>query len=280
MPEVQRPTGRDVTKRNFPELIYIKGDGDTDGSIRFQPDPIDTANAEIEYRTSGVWNTTGLDISGNTLWLGREMRISAFGEFIQGFDDFEDLLQIHPHIHYNNDGTSEGGYMPHLDPREQNTVQSDFSSEIIGSLLTFQTIPLPDTRITDEIIIRVGSVAPTGNVLVEGWRDAIGGTLPVMRTTYPAAALDQPEGTEIEVLLPNAIQFGNVGTYIRLTVDDDSDMSLQSDSGGIPWMALRSWPLSDDAVITAPLVSKFITTITSDTIADNNGNLVLAGIEL
>jgi len=73
---VNRPSGTDVSVRNPRDGIYIKGDADTDESIRLLLDSTATI-AHMERRADGVWNDTGLRLSAASIELGRDFIISA-----------------------------------------------------------------------------------------------------------------------------------------------------------------------------------------------------------
>ena len=62
--------------------IYINGDSETDGSIRLVPDLSSGTELEVQRRSDGVWNDTGIVIAASTIYLGRELQISAAGEYM------------------------------------------------------------------------------------------------------------------------------------------------------------------------------------------------------
>ena len=58
---------------------YVKGDANTDGSIRIIEE---NGIPVIEKRENGVWNDSDLRISGDSLYIGRDLRISAAGHIL------------------------------------------------------------------------------------------------------------------------------------------------------------------------------------------------------
>ena len=82
----QDPSIIDVTRRNPQDILYIRGNETTDGSIRFHFLNLPLENeARIELRAAGVWNKTGLIFSQGSINLGTDLRVSAVGDFLQTF---------------------------------------------------------------------------------------------------------------------------------------------------------------------------------------------------
>lgn len=55
MVDVNRPNSTDVTVRNPRGAVYVKGDADTDGSLRLIPDATLETEVEFQIRVSGTW---------------------------------------------------------------------------------------------------------------------------------------------------------------------------------------------------------------------------------
>lgn len=82
---LSRPPGRDVTRRNTPEVIYLKGDEDTDGSRRIfitSPDSV----PEFQERVSGVWVLGSVTFSTGAFIVDDikgELVLDETGEFVR-----------------------------------------------------------------------------------------------------------------------------------------------------------------------------------------------------
>jgi len=131
---VSRPSTIDVTKVNPREILYIKGDANTNGSLRLMPDVTDE-NFEFQLRQDDVWNDTGIQIAASTIHLGRDLQMSGAGEFIRTTEVINDTESLVPHVTYDDDGT-EIAHTPILGPKfTRFIVQSDDASEITGTTL-------------------------------------------------------------------------------------------------------------------------------------------------
>lgn len=251
----------------------------TDGSIRFIVDAITTGHGEIQLRTSGVWNTTGLTLSGASLLLGRELTQSAFGEFIETYDAGDDTRQLHPHIHYSDAGTLETGYFPNLGAEYDNVVQpidTDqivFSDKIVSYLITNQSAQISAT-------FKAGATPPTGNVVIEAYRDK-----PVADSLYyyesiPQSTFDVPDGTEITITYTSKLQANDGETVVlRLLTDDGSDMSLRGDSASGDWyLANRQQDMVEDPIMTFAMLDRISVDNNSEVTIDNSGNIVYGNV--
>ena len=81
---------------NPTNFIYLKGDEDTDGSLRIVPDLDDEENFEFQLRTGGVWNDTGIQIAASTIHLGRDLRIGGAGDWVRLTNTAESLQALIP----------------------------------------------------------------------------------------------------------------------------------------------------------------------------------------
>ncbi len=278
---IKKSKSVDVTRRNPIEFLYIKGNESTDGSIRLRPDEINPDNALLELRTAGVWNTTGLVIAGDTLSLGREASISALGEFIVGFDAGVNKKALHSHIHFSDAGTLETGYFANLQPIINNLpVQTDDSTDIIASLIE-QSFTATATFIITLDNLKVGSVVPIGNIILDVYRtiDAEPETL-FYREAYPQALFDEPSGTEITLIL-NPPQQISVGQAIRAEIytDDGSDFSLLGDATDNPWFTTSVQVLSEEPILTFTTASsKMLSTLDGTTVFDQTGGAMFINV--
>ena len=68
---------------NLLNALYVKGDANTDGSVRLRPDSQNPTNLVIEERSSGVWNPTGVEVAASTIYLGRDLRLGGDGDWLR-----------------------------------------------------------------------------------------------------------------------------------------------------------------------------------------------------
>lgn len=152
--------------------VYIKGDADTDGSIRLmftEGDP----TVHLESRTNGVWNDTGLRLSSSSMLLGRDMLVSSIGGFLETVNPSEivdHIKAVIPHIEFNMNGTMAAGHMPILDVRETFDV---FPGPVVGEIdgtSIGQVFSVDPTRVLHSATHRTGSVAATEQVNVSYYK--------------------------------------------------------------------------------------------------------------
>lgn len=266
----------------IPGTLYIKGSEFVDASIRLRVDDINPDLAVLELRESGVWNNTGLIISGDTLSLGREATLSAIGEFIVGFDAGVNRKAIHSHIHFSDEGTLETGYFAKLQAIINNfPIQLDDSVDIISNLIE-HSFTAAGTFIVSVDNFKAGSVVPTGNIVLDVFRTA--GAEPetlFYRENYPQALFDKPSGTEISLTLIPPQQI-SVGQFIRSEIytDDGSDLSLLGDATGNPFFTASVQLLSEEPILTFNTASsKMLATRDGTTVFDRTGGAMFIGVE-
>lgn len=189
--EILRPSGVNVGVNNPGITVYIKGNANTDGSIRFmftEGDP----TAHIESRAAGVWNDTGLRFSSSSVLLGHDMLVSSIGGFIETVNPSEIVRHIKsviPHIESNINGTKEAAHMPILDVRETFDVfPGPVISEIVATSIG-QVFSASPTRVLHSATHLAGSVGASAQVTVSYFKgtDNTGDLL--NRFTLPASAM-------------------------------------------------------------------------------------------
>lgn len=158
----------DVTKENSAGDLYIVGDANTDGSIRFQFTDPDTT-AHIESRVNGVWNDTGLRFSSSSVRLGRDMIISAVAGFIETVNPSATAGHVRsliPHIEFDELGTLEPPHMPILNALQSFDV---FTGPAVGEIINTtigQSLAQIPSRVLEQTVHEVGSIAATAPVTV------------------------------------------------------------------------------------------------------------------
>ena len=189
---------QDTRKDNIREFIYVKGDADTDGSIRLMPDAVDAVNVEFQLRSNGVWNDTGIQIAASTVYLGRELEVSSGAEYIRTTVASEPGFQsLAPHIPYTEEsGTSPYPDTPILSPITIREVfQPDDSREVSGTTIAYAG-PAPRRELTTAAYYKTGSIAATEPVTLEFRRDSESGIL-FFRIEYPSSTF--PAESEIRL---------------------------------------------------------------------------------
>ena len=126
---IERSGVHDVSRSNPRDILYIRGNATTDGSIRimFDPNDPDPIEAHIELLkedpVSGefIWNDTGFRFDSSSVSLGRDLRLGAVGGFLETFNVSEidqHIKALLPHIQFSALGTVTPAHVPTLDKRE------------------------------------------------------------------------------------------------------------------------------------------------------------------
>ncbi len=100
--DVQRPSTLDVTVTNPNDLVYIKGDATTNGSVRFR---VADGVTSIRQRINDVWNYGSLLISSGSLLLELDMVLGALAGFLRTTNPSGSVghnVSIIPHIEHDD----------------------------------------------------------------------------------------------------------------------------------------------------------------------------------
>lgn len=225
---IQRPGSVNVGVNNPSDALYIKGNDTTDGSLRIIPDTSFQTEAEFQLRTDGVWNDTGILIAASTVYLGRELQISAGGEWVLTKDAGTDIRSLIPHVRFDPaSGTDETIVVPVVGALNEDVIiQPDDTGEAEQN--SFQFLGASAFLVlANALILKTGSTSATDNVTVKLYRDGFGTGLFYQRT-YPQASF--PADTDITLTTDGLVElFENEVFYIDITVDDGGFLSLKTD---------------------------------------------------
>lgn len=272
MVDIQRPSPIDVTRDNPRDVVYIKGDNFTDGSIRvrFGPDDI----AVIETRMDGVWNLGELELSRGSLHLGRGVRLSAVGHHLV----VDSPVETQSHLITSASFDDSGSEQPHavlLDPRVTRiVVQADNSREETLAIHT----PLAFVQIGSlihQVYFQTGVTAASGPVLVEFSTGVPPNDILFFRENFPASAF--PASTEIILdLFPGVIFF--TGEQVNLRFESDNAFSLLYEAlpGPNLWTALDLQVDREETLFSFPsgFDQLMVDRNTGEVMVDRSGNVM------
>jgi hypothetical protein len=245
MSRISRTSSTEVTVTNPNEFIYLKGDVDTDGSLRLLPDR-DDENFEFQLRFGGVWNPTGIQIAASTIHLGREFLISAFGEFQKTNALNSGTTALIPQINYTDAGSTVP-YQPVLGAKLIDVfVQNDDTTVFTGtSISSSQTSPLLGVR--TKIIWKSGNVAATAPVTFSVYRGVDNTGVMLLRVELPAS--DFGVDMEVPVIPGDGFQLDDMETVYTEFTSDES-FTMRGNAGGELWLKLDVFPLSFKNLLT------------------------------
>ncbi len=269
--QVQRPTGRDLTHSNNREFIYLKGNESTDGSLRIIPGPSGEQH-RFQLRATGVWNDTGIQVAAATIALGRDVLLSAAGDWLQVSDNDGDVLSLTPHIEFDDFGTVPLPHFPVLQPKQfRDIVQPDDSQERIGTFI-HSIIPSPIKALRTKLYYRTGSVIATQPVMLTIQKENLAGPV-IFEKEIPASSLGIPN-FEFSVDIDGAVEFDD-DENVSILWTSAATFSIRGNASNQNWVALDLFPLSEESLVSNLVgVNRFLTDSLGDTLADNQGNLL------
>lgn len=231
------------------DSVYILGDESTDGSLRLIPDTSFSTEVEFQRRNEGVWNDTGILIAASTVYLGRELRISAAGEFILTRDVSERIKSLVPHVVYDDATGSQEFITVPLAGELQNEVpvQPDFSGEITGSIIEFTAPWTLETALLSLVDLKTGSTAASDAVLLQVWRGTDDTGELFFQRTYPADQL--PANSDVFLDTNGLVEVKNGdNVFFRLTAASGTISLLADVTNTIPYLAFDLYYLTEDKI--------------------------------
>jgi hypothetical protein len=273
--QIQGPRGGpDVRRRNSLDFIYLKGDADTDGSLRMLPDIVDGSNFEFQLRAGGVWNDTGIQIAASTIFLGRDLEVKGAGDWIHTTDIQEDNLALIPHIEFSDaGGTAQSAHVPILSPLIKDfPIQPVFDTEIVTSHYNVTEIN-PVELLAKGVTFKTGSVAATENLTVSFLRPA---GVVFWTQNYPPSKF--PANSDVPINLKGLLE-GLENEDIEISIVSTADFSLLGNSLNSAFLLLDFYLLTEEQIMTSTTGMDRVLIDSKDgqTISDESGNLILSG---
>lgn len=272
---VQRATGPNLTVSNPSDVVYLKGDEFTDGSVRLQPLDEHINVPHIELRVAGIWKDTGLALDGDTLFLGNDVSIGAHGSHLITRSTENTGKSLLLETNFDDAGTG----LPHAHRLGSRVNHAVFSSNETGEIITslFElavTSFLTAFRYT--YYFKTGSVAATAPVTMTLSKGSTPGGTVVHTTTMPAS--QWAASVEVAVELVGALQL-SIGAPLLLTISSAANFSLIGDvanGGNFFAMDFQTFELED--VISIPTgTDRFLADNFAGAMFDNSGNPVMFG---
>lgn len=264
-----------VNEINLEDVIYIKGDEVTNDSLKLTPGTVDPANVRFLARIDDVWNNTGIEVSGATIYLGRDLQMEAAGDWVKTNEVNQAQEALLPHIEFSDEeGTVDYAKIPILSALfADSIIQPDFSEGIVTSNYEFITIN-PANLLVKVINYKTGSVAATEVVTVSFERPA--GTIFWTRDYAPA---EFSANSDVKIELAGLLD-GVQGEEITTNISSAADFSLLGDSLGEAYATADFYLLTEEQVMTSTTGMDRILTdcSTCAAIIDTNGNLILSGV--
>ncbi len=249
--EIRRPSSLDVSVKNPNSTIYIIGDNDTDGSIRFEFTTGDS-NAHIESRASGVWNDTGIRVASSSLQLGLNTTLSSISSYLETID-LSALgghnISFIPHTEFSHETGTTFTHAPAIDVEETFVVFSTAVSEITGTTIGINLGVTP-SRIVQESIHEVGTTGASAEVVVRFYKGTDNTGDLFDQKTLPSS--DLVADTTLTIDYGQDLGFEG-GQNIFQEFTSTASFSLKTDSEGNPLTSHVGHEITELGVVTENL---------------------------
>lgn len=252
------------------DTLYLKGNENTDGSIRLILTPPDEMG-HIELREDGVWNNTGFMFSSGSISLGRDLLLSAVGPFLETVNPsmvVDHLKTLIPHIEFTMAGTTGAGHMPILDARETFIVFAGPPAGEIISTTIGQTFTVSPTRLLHSTTHEVGSVGASAEIQVNYYKGVDNTGILINDMMLPSS--DMIAGQPLTVVYDSDFGFENVETIFFEFVSDNN-ISLAINAGGDVITSQDGHTLAELDI----MLDEFVLTNDLSFVFDNNLNFVV-----
>ena len=267
-----RPSPVDVTKTNPVEFIYIKGDANTDGSMRLVFDNA-RFTTNLEKRVAGVWNLGALRVGGESIIFGVNLAGTAEGRFWVVADSSTLTRNFMPGFEVEDSGSKParvavfGVTNVRFVTQPINTFE--FTKAAWPSIIT-----LPFSSLTYKIYLQTGTTAPVDELtFILRLDDEFGAT--VHSQIFPASQF--PANSEVELIMNPPFDFTANQPFFS-TLISDTAFTLKTDATEDAFFALDFQIYQLEDLISTPLgTDRFLIDNAGDVIADNSGNLILDG---
>jgi len=240
-------TTQHVNVKNPENIVYIKGDETTDGSIRFEFTTGDPTS-HLELRANGVWNDTGLRIASSSLSLGRDLTLSAVAGFIETNNPSATAGHIRglvPHILFDDEGTLQP-HTPILRAEDIRVIYGPAVSEIISTVIGIDLGQVP-SRIIEHSFHEVGTVGSTLPVTVKLFIGT--DNTRFLFNSRNLAANSMVANTQLDIDYDLDLGFEG-GSNIFMEFTSAANISLKTDSSGNPLTTHEMHELAELAMIT------------------------------
>lgn len=241
-------TGGHVNEFNDLDVIYIRGDAVTDGSLRYSVTPRgNTDITEIQRRRNGVWQPTSFKTGADSVAVGTLVALSAAGDNLIT-TDADNHIHFHARSSFEN-GVTNGlaNIVNALAFFERVVFRSDESGEFTGQVISTVDLNITAHLLTSKFYFKTGAAAATAPVRIQSWEGTDDTGLLIFDQTYEQELF--PANTEIALTLEGFLEF-HIGDNTFTKISSDNDFSLKTDATvTVWWLAVDFSSIKDDDLL-------------------------------
>lgn len=242
---IAETTGGHVNEFNDENIVYIRGDADTEGSIRFV---VDNAKqiSKIEKRRQGIWQPSSMRTGPNSVFVGERVALGAAGHHLVT-EDTDGHSHFHVHSIFDGETTTGDSTIINAFFFEARVIfQPDDSGEFTGLSISKVDAVTAHT-LSKKFYFKTGATAATEAVRIQTWEGTDDTGAIIFDQTYPFS--DFPANTEISLDMDGYVEF-DAGTNVFTTISSPAAFSLKTDAAVLlPWLAADLSLISDDDVL-------------------------------
>ena len=221
---------------------YIKGDANTDGSIRIIEE---NGIPVIEKRENGVWNDSDLRISGDSLYIGRDLRISAAGHILMVRSVSDDSKTLVIHSHFNDSGSIEPE-VPLLATKEIRTITQSDNIDIFTGTSFGYTVTPTENQLISKVYYQTGSIPATDNIIIRFYVGVDNTGVLYFQKTIPST--EWIADSEIQIDVPGLLGYVPSKTVYGELTSSSSFSIKTNESGTQPWRAVDRWAFTRERI--------------------------------
>jgi len=226
----------DVTQSNDTLSLYLRGDENTNDSVRLH---IENGITKLQKLIDGNWQNASFQSGSSTVYFGNDVSAGSSGHHLTVGSKSTGGKYLVVQIPFDNDGTQEIG-TPILQPKEIRSIQqSDDSGEWVGTTLRY-TRTITINQVFDRIYYKIGSVAATKSIRTRLYRNV---------EDYDHCFYDEgfssnvynPINTEINFNMRQDVGYSE-GMNLIVVHESEAPFSLKMNAAGThPWIAIDRW---------------------------------------
>lgn len=232
------------------DIVYIFGNEETDGSVRVILDTISDI-ATVETRADGVWNPGEFQLSQGSLFLGREVKLSAAGHhlIITTTDaDVEKTLVVGQEFDDTGSSEPESTIVSSLDIR----VVSQSDNSVSLTLTDHSSVISSDLALVEKVYIQTGSTSATSDVQFILSEGVSPDEIVVFQQNFPSSIF--PADSEVEIDLSPGVEFSPDREINISFTSDDAFTLLYDTTSTFLWLATDEQQISHEDILTETLV--------------------------
>jgi len=226
----------DVTTSNDVHFIYLRGDADTEDSVRFM---LDNGTTKIQKLVDSIWVDASFTSGSATINFSNDVSVGSVGHHLNISSKSTGEKYFAIQIPFNDDGTKDVG-TPKLGTKIfRSIIQPDESGEWIGTTLRYDR-PITSQFIYDKLYFKVGSVIATKHIRIRLYRNIEDRDHLFYDETFNYSTFS-PANAEISINVKQDVSYIK-GINIIAVYESEEPFSFKTNvDGTIPWIAMDQW---------------------------------------